>query len=108
MKKHSIIPYLFTILFCFYLLPFFIKDTGSGIFLLLIIIPVIIFINAVVYGKNRGFNIVYSIIVVIFFIPTIFIYYNESAIIYSFIYGIISLIGNAIGSKLQNLNQKIK
>lgn len=105
MRKHSMIPYLFTLLICFYLLPFFIQDTGSGMFLLLIIIPIISFINAVVYGKHRGFNIGYTIIVVILFIPTIFIFYNKSAIIYIFIYGMISLIGNAFGSKLHNINK---
>ena len=34
------------------------------------------------------------------FIPSIFIFYNESAMIYVFAYGLVSLVGNLIGDKI--------
>ena len=42
--------------------------------------------------------LVYSIIVMALFIPTIFIFYNETASIYVGMYGVISIVGNLLGS----------
>ena len=93
MKKFKkMLPYLIINAIVFYLTPFMIKDTGSGMLILLIGFPVICFIVALIYGIKNSFNWIYSLLV-----PTIFIFYNESATIYILAYGIISAFGNFLG-----------
>ncbi len=99
MKKKlvSLIPYLVALVIDFYLLPLLIKDTGIGMLMMLIVIPLIAFICSVVYGIREGFNFLLTLATVVLFAPTIFIFYNETAWIYIIAYGVISLVGNAIG-----------
>lgn len=97
-KLKDMLPFLLVTLFSFYLLPLFIKDTGSAILILLIIIPVIGFVCSMIYGLKKPFSLFYSVIVAILFIPSIFIFYNSSAWIYTVVYGAIALIGSGIGA----------
>ena len=100
MKKFKkMLPYLIINAIVFYLTPFMIKDTGSGMLILLIGFPVICFIVALIYGIKNSFNWIYSLLVMLLFVPTIFIFYNESATIYILAYGIISAFGNFLGDK---------
>ena len=86
---------------CFYLLTLLMKDTGSAMFILLFVIPVITFVNAIMCGKKNSFDILYPLLVMVIFVPYILIYMNESATIYIFIYGVISLMGLIVGSRLR-------
>lgn len=95
--KKKIIFYIINIL-SFYVLPLLIKDTGSAMFVILIIMPVICFTNSVFYGLKNGFKFLYGLIVAFMFIPTIFIFYNSSACIYIVVFGVIALIGNLVGA----------
>lgn len=97
-KLRKMFPYLMAITFVFYFLPFLIKDTGSGMFILLFGIPIICFIISLIYGIKKSFDWLYPLFIMLLFVPTIFIFYNESATIYILVYGIISLIGNFLGS----------
>lgn len=92
------LPYLVVNIIAFYLLPIFIIDTGSGMFILLIVTPLICFITSVVFGLRHSFIFLYSVIVALLFIPTMLIFYDSSASIYVIIYGMIALIGNFIGN----------
>lgn len=83
--------------FAFYLLPYFIKDTGMAMLTLVIFIPTICFIAALICGIKNGFTIYYPLLTALLFIPTVFIYYNTSAWIYIVSYGITALLGNCIG-----------
>ena len=103
-KLKDMIPYLTVIILDFYLLPFLIKDTGSAMLMLLIVVPLICFVCSVVYGAKNSFYLVYAIIVAILFIPTILIFYNSTAWIYIFGYGTIALVGNAIGAIFTRLS----
>lgn len=96
-KFKRMLPYLFVIALAFYLLPAFGKDTGSFMVILLIAIPLVCFVAALLQGARWGFNVIFSIIVMTLFIPTIFIYYNSSAWIYAIIYALVALIGSALG-----------
>ncbi|MEK6454747.1 hypothetical protein [Caldifermentibacillus hisashii] len=91
------LPYLTIIMLSFYLLPLLIKDTGTGMTMLLVVIPCICFICSFVYGMKNSFHPFYTIVVAILFVPSIFIFYNITAWIYIVIYGITALIGNLIG-----------
>ena len=105
MKKiREMSVYLIVIILAFYALPAFINDTGSGIFFLLILIPIICFLTSLIYGIRHSFNLIFLLLIMIIFIPTIFIFYNESAAVYVLIYGIIAAIGNLLGSLIKKMS----
>ena len=99
-KFKQMFPFLMVNALFFYLAPWAIQDTGSGMFVLLVVLPMSCLIVAWRYGSRYSFDILFPILTAMLFIPTIFIYYNSSAIIYVLIYGLISMIGNAIGAGL--------
>lgn len=98
-KKNWI--YYLIIFIDFYIVPMLIKDTGSGMFILLIVIPLITLITSFVYGLRNTFDFIYPLIVAILFIPTLFIYYNTSAWIYVVTYSMIAVIGELLDKILQ-------
>ena len=85
-------------------LPAFINDTGIGIFFLLILTPIICFVTSIIYGIRHSFNLIFLLLIMALFIPTIFIFYNESAAVYVLIYGIIAAIGNLLGSLIKKMS----
>ena len=97
----KLLPYLMVNVICFYLLTLLMKDTGSAMFILLFAIPVITFVNAILCGRKNSLDILYPLLVMVIFVPYVFINMNESATIYIFIYGAISLIGCFVGSRLK-------
>lgn len=99
LKKNWI--YYLIIFIAFYLVPILIKDTGSGMAILLIVIPLIVLITSLIYGLRNTFDFIYPLVVAIMFIPTLFIYYNASAWIYIISYSLIALIGELLGKTLQ-------
>ena len=105
MKKiREMSVYLIVITLAFYVLPAFINDTGTGIFFLIILTPIICFVTSIIYGIRHSFNLIFLLLIMILFIPTIFIFYNESAAIYVLIYGIIATIGNLLGSLIKKMS----
>lgn len=96
-KLIKLIPYALVLAVDFYLLPFLIRDTGIAMLMMLCVIPLIAFMRSVIYGVRQGFNFLMPITAVLLFFPTIFIFYNESALIYVAIYGIVTLVGNVVG-----------
>lgn len=93
--------YYFIIFITFYLIPILIQDTGSGMFILLIVIPLITLVTSIIYGLRNVFDFIHPLIVAILFIPTLFIYYNISAWVYIIAYSLIALIGEILGKTLQ-------
>ena len=106
-KLRKMIPYLLINTLIFYLLPYLIKDTGSAMIILLVIVPVASFLVAYAYGYKNSFSWIFPILVMLIFTPTVFIFYNESATIYIFAYGIISLIGSLLGYKIKSNEEGI-
>lgn len=93
----NMLPYLVVTLMDFYLLPLLIKDTGSAMMMLLVVVPLICFVCSMLYGAKNSFHWLYAMNVAILFIPTIFIFYNSSAWVYIVGYSLIAFIGNVIG-----------
>lgn len=91
------LPYLIVIILDFYLLPLLIKDTGTAMLTLLVAVPLICGVCAVFYGARNGFNLLFCTLVMILYLPTIFIFYNSSAWVYIIGYGIVAIVGNAVG-----------
>jgi len=84
-------------LFMFYIFPLFAGPTDAIGMVLLIIITT--FVLSIIIGSisKEKIKYLYPIIISILFIPSIFIYYNESALIHSMWYLVISFIGLSFG-----------
>lgn len=91
----------------YYCIPLYlVKDTGSGIFLLLMVIPIIVFLISLVFAIKNGFKWYFSIIVGLLWFPNVFIL-NDSASSYTMVYGAISFIGQLIGNLLRKYRKSI-
>ena len=99
-KLKQMLPYLLIMIGIFYILPMLIIDTGSGMFILLVLVPLACLLTSLAYGFKNSFTLTFPILVMLIFIPSIFIFYNDSAIVYVFAYGIISLVGSFVGASL--------
>lgn len=102
-KIKKLLPYLVVNLLTFYILPIIIRDTGTGMLILIIIIPLITLMTSLLYGLKNSFEWLYPLLVMAIFLPSIFIYYNESALIYTLIYGGLSFLGSFIGSRFKTI-----
>ncbi|MEG0230236.1 MAG: hypothetical protein RR640_06495, partial [Oscillospiraceae bacterium] len=74
--------------------------TSTAMFIMLIGIPIICLVTSIAFGAKNSFNVIYCILVMLLFIPSIFIFYNDTAWVYALEYGIIALVGNIIGKLL--------
>ena len=93
-------------LIMFYLFPLTAGPTDvMGMIIILIMSVFILSIIIGVLSKEKN-KYLYPIIVAILFIPSIFIYYNDSALIHALWYLIISCIGLLIGVILKKLVNK--
>lgn len=84
-------------LFMFYIFPLFAGPTDAMGMVLLIILSTFSLSLILSIISNNKIKYIYPIFISILFIPSIFIYYNESALIHSLWYLIISYIGLIIG-----------
>ena len=93
-------------LFMFYIFPLFAGPTDTMGMVLLIILATLIL--AIILGtiSNNKIKYVYPILVAILFIPSIWIYYNESALIHSIWHLIISSVGLLVGVVINKLKSK--
>ena len=106
MKKYlkEIIIFLLQIML-FYLIPIFMNaNTVIGIILFLLLGTFILslILNIISNSKIKYF---YPLIVSVIFIPSIFIYYNESAFIHALWYFLDSLFGVVIGTCIFKLKK---
>ncbi len=107
MKKHlKEIIVLFLQLFMFYIFPLFAGPTDAMGMVLLIIIAT--FLLSIIIGSisKEKIKYLYRIITAVLFIPSVFIHYNESALIHSVWYLVISTGGLLIGTVIYKLIEK--
>ena len=91
---------LFLILVYYLLPPLFLQTDGPIWFLLLVINPLACIVSGFVFGLICGIQktaILHPIIAALAFVPTLFIYYNDSALVYLAFYVITSVMGVAVG-----------
>ena len=60
-------------------------------------------IASTIFCRKYGFKLWVSVIISILFVPTMFIFYNFSAYVYSIVYVIFSLIGCIIGGSIRHI-----
>lgn len=88
---------LFIQLFMFYVFPLFCGPTDVMGMVILIILSVLLLSFIIGVISNKNIKYLYPIVIDIVFLPTIFIYYNESALIYLVWFLFISFVGLLIG-----------
>lgn len=84
-------------LFMFYIFPLFAGPTDAMGMVFLIWLSTIILGIILVIISNKKIKYLYPFIIAILFIPSVFIYYNESALVHSIWYLISSSIGIILG-----------
>lgn len=89
-------------LFMFYIFPLFAGPTDAMGMVFIIVLTTFILSLVLTLISNNKIKYLYPICISIIFIPSVFIYYNESALIHSLWYLVISSIGISIGSILNN------
>lgn len=108
MKKYLIeIIVLFIQLFMFYIFPLFAGPTDAMGMVLLILISA--FGLGLIIGSisNNKIKFLYPLIVSILFIPSVWIYYNSSALIHAVWYLVVSFVGLLIGAFMKWIIKKI-
>ena len=93
-------------LFMFYIFPLFAGPTDAIGMVILILLAT--FILSLVIGgfSKEKIKYLYPIIISILFVPSVFIYYNESALVHSLWYLIDASIGLIIGVLIEKIIQK--
>lgn len=84
-------------LLMFYLFPLFSNNIGPIGMVILIIVSV--FVLSFVLGliSKERLKIVYPILISVLFIPSVYIYYNDSALVHTLWYFVLSTIGMICG-----------
>ena len=99
---------LFIQLLLFYIFPIFLflyEPIGMVMIMLLVT-----FILGMIIGiiSNNKIKYLYPIIIAVLFLPSVFIFYNESALIHSLWYLVIATVGLFIGSIVNLIIGKFK
>lgn len=107
-KIKEMLPFLTVIMISYYLLPLLINEINTGFFILFVVIPLICFISSIIYGINYSLNVLFIVCTAVLFIPSMLII--GILPIWGFVigYGIVALIGNAIGMIFFKRNVRIK
>ena len=93
-------------LFMFYIFPLFAGPTDAIAMVFLIIVATLLLSIIIGSISKEKIKYLYPIIVAILFIPSIFIYYNESALIHSIWYLVVSTVGLLVGTIIYKLSHK--
>ena len=94
-------------LFMFYILPMFVGYTDAIGMVILTLLST--FILSIILGsmKENKIKYLYPVVISILFIPSVFICYNESALVHSLWYLIVSSIGLFLGIVIRWIINKI-
>ena len=95
-------------LFMFYILPLFAGPTDMMGVVFLLVLATLLFSLILGIVSNNKVKYLYPVICAVVFIPSVFIYYNESALIHSLWYLVVSAIGLTVGTGIHLLAQKFR
>lgn len=101
-SKKSLVIIAIICIVLFYVVPLICMaippDTSMLVLLvfLLFINPTFGFISSVVYACKYGFSSICPIMIAILFLPSVFIFYNISALIYVLVYLVVAFIGSGL------------
>lgn len=88
---------------CNFLSIIAIRDTGSGMFVLLIVLPVCTTILGAICGLKQGFSLYYNLVIGFVTLAGLSIYIRQidAVMVYTGIYVALSFGGNLVGSLLK-------
>ena len=92
-------------LFTFYIFPLFAGPTDAMGMVVIILFSTFILSIIIASISKQKTKYLYPIVVAILFIPSVFIYYNESALIHSIWYLVDAAIGIVIGTIINKLTR---
>ncbi len=95
-------------LFMFYIFPMFAGPTDAMGMVFIIIITSFILSFLITVISNNKIRYLYGIVISILFLPSVFIYYNESALVHSIWYLVVSYIGIFIGFTINLIIKRIQ
>ena len=95
-------------LFMFYIIPLFAGPTDGMGMVVLIIISTFILSIIIASISNSKIKYLYPIIISLLFIPSVFIYYNKSALIHSVWYLLTGILGIITGQIIYLIINKLK
>ncbi|MBE6787195.1 MAG: hypothetical protein E7537_02480 [Ruminococcaceae bacterium] len=95
-------------LFMFYIFPLFAGPTDAMGMVFLIILATFILSFALGILSKTNLKFLYPFFISLLFIPSVFIYYNESALIHAVWYLVISVLGLCFGSFINLIIKLIK
>lgn len=93
-------------LFMFYVFPLFAGPTDAMGMVFLIILTTILLSFALGVFSNKKVKYLYPVVIAVFFIPSVPIYYNESALVHSVWYLVVSTIGLLLGAIIHILTYR--
>lgn len=93
-------------LFMFYIFPLFAGPTDVMGMVVLILLSTLILSIVLASISNKRIKYLYPIIVSLIFIPSVFIYYNETALIHSIWYLVDSAIGILFGTIIYKISNR--
>ena len=109
MKKYiKEIVILLIQLYMFYIFPIYAGPTDAMGMVFLIILATLLLSIIIGSISKEKVKYLYPIVIAILFIPSVFIYYNESALIHSVWYLVISTFGMLVGTIIQKLTKRLK
>ncbi len=92
----------------FYISPLFAGPTDIMGMVLLIILATLLLSFIIGIESNNKVKYLYPIITAVVFIPSVFIYYNETALVHSVWYLVVSGVGLFVGSGINVVLYKVK
>ncbi|MBQ6930745.1 MAG: hypothetical protein IJN38_01315 [Clostridia bacterium] len=95
-------------IFMFYVFPLFAGPTDAMGMVVLIILSTLFLSFVIGVLSNNALKYLYPIVTAVVFIPSVFIYYNESALIHSIWYLAVSVVGVLIGSGINAIVCRLK
>lgn len=119
-KMRYMLPFLLLTGLGYYVLPLVIADTGSGMIVLLVVLPIFCMGSSILYGrsakvrsKKKGgmafttpiseneylaYFFLYAVLSGLLFLPAVFIHFNATALVYAIIYAGLSFVGCFFGN----------
>lgn len=105
----KIVVYTGILAIVFYLIPIATKmETPKELIITLLIVanPIVCMGTAAVFGVKHGFKWYFLMLAPLLFIPSMYIFYNDSAFIYVVVYMVFSAAGMGIGCVLRKISMK--
>lgn len=95
-------------LFMFYIFPLFAGPTDAMGMVLLILMATILLAFLIGVLSDRKIKYLYPFVIAIVFIPSVFLYYNSSALVHAVWYLVVSLPALLVGSGCRLIYKKCK